>query len=162
MAFDIEGQLSNIPDLNFGRVVDIGAAVVEAKARGSFLEFRKKMRPDLVWTDASFGRRSSPASLQFSSLTWSYHHAQAARWLVFSSVRAVPRVGSYPTGGKLRIAEWARQSVKRVFRIVPFLRQPRIQKSLVDRVPVGQLGIYEIHRSSYSQVGKRPDRSGRI
>ena len=40
MVFDIEGQLSNIPDLNFGRVVDIGAAVVEAKARGSFLEFR--------------------------------------------------------------------------------------------------------------------------
>ena len=41
-----------------------------------------------------------------------------------------------PTADKSRIAKWARQSVKRKFRIVPFLRQiPRVQKSLVDRVP---------------------------
>jgi hypothetical protein len=36
----------------------------------------------------------------------------------------------------LRLAEWARQSIKRVFRIIPFVREiPRVQKSLVDRVP---------------------------
>jgi hypothetical protein len=36
----------------------------------------------------------------------------------------------------LRIADWARQSIKRVFWIIPFVREiPRVQKSLVDRVP---------------------------
>jgi hypothetical protein len=43
---------------------------------------------------------------------------------------------SCPTAGRLRIAEWPRQSIKRVFRIIPFVRQIlRVQKSLVDRVP---------------------------
>jgi hypothetical protein len=43
---------------------------------------------------------------------------------------------SCPTAGKLRIAEWPRQSIKRVLRIIPFVRQiPRVQKSFVDRVP---------------------------
>jgi hypothetical protein len=42
---------------------------------------------------------------------------------------------SCPTAGR-RIAKWPRQSIKRVFRIIPFVRQIlRVQKSLVDRVP---------------------------
>src|SRR5271166_4237655 len=50
------------------------------------------------------------------------------------SVVAAP--GTQPGTRKLRIAEWARQSVKRVFRIIPFVKEiPRVQKSLVDRVP---------------------------
>jgi hypothetical protein len=43
---------------------------------------------------------------------------------------------SCPTAGRLRIAEWPRQSIKRVFRIIPLVRQIlRVQKSFVDHVP---------------------------
>jgi hypothetical protein len=46
------------------------------------------------------------------------------------------RFRACPAAHKFRIAEWARQAVKRIFWIIPFVREvPRVQKSLVDRVP---------------------------
>jgi hypothetical protein len=45
-------------------------------------------------------------------------------------------VGQAPGLALAHHQQYARQSVKRVFRIIPFVREiPRVQKSLVDRVP---------------------------
>src|SRR3984957_8057161 len=65
-----------------------------------------------------------------------HSHAEICLPYTWRTTASCGATRSCPTAGWLRIAEWPRQSIKLVFRIIPFVRQIlRVQKSLVDRVP---------------------------